>query len=445
MNLEQLQFLVDNLQEGLNVEVKNWLGGLVDNADKAKLAKEIIALGNNDGGYIFIGFDDTVAGHPEITPGPGELDAYAQDNIASLVNRYVEPACQCRLAYVKKTGSQITHPVIIVPGSHRTPLWAKAASPDQQTLRHATVYVRRPGGSSEPARTQDDWERLIDRLVKARQDDLLVAVRTVLNPSETLDLTAKPKLEAWEKESYQAWSEKVAQLPARSPHRLENGHWSFSFVIEPFDCPDLVDLNRFLEQEAPKYSGWPPFTYLHAPPRKPVALGNLIEAWLYNPASSDPDFSDYWRVSMEGAGFLLRPMQEDRPGFMSNRMPGPELPAFDWLLPIYRVTELLKFVEAIGTKFADANAQVSTSLRYYRSNDRRLCCHDFNYLLDEGARCAVPEISSRVAFPIAELSINLEERVSALLSPIFAQFEFTELPKAVVDTQVSAALGRRGR
>jgi hypothetical protein len=45
-------------------------------------------------------------------------------------------------------------------------VWAKHGSPDEKTLKAATVYIRRAGGFSEPPRNQDDWEKLIDRLVK---------------------------------------------------------------------------------------------------------------------------------------------------------------------------------------------------------------------------------------------------------------------------------------
>ena len=72
-----LQQLAENLRETLDVEVKNWLGGLQEHTEKAKLAKEIIALGNHGGGYLFIGFSDD-EGHPEIcllytSPSPRDL------------------------------------------------------------------------------------------------------------------------------------------------------------------------------------------------------------------------------------------------------------------------------------------------------------------------------------------------------------------------------------
>ena len=63
--------LNEKLQEDIEVEVKNWLGGLADNASKASLAKEIIALANSGGGSIFIGFGDQAANPPKIAPAAG--------------------------------------------------------------------------------------------------------------------------------------------------------------------------------------------------------------------------------------------------------------------------------------------------------------------------------------------------------------------------------------
>ncbi len=147
----KIQFIIDNLQENLEVEVKNWLNGIQGNDDKARLAKEIIALANNGGGYVFIGFDEEGNDHPEIQPEVGELQAYTQDAIANLVHRYVTPPCQCSLQFAIKTDGNISHPVIVVPGNHRTPLFAARGGSNNTLLDNGKVYVRRPGGYSEPA------------------------------------------------------------------------------------------------------------------------------------------------------------------------------------------------------------------------------------------------------------------------------------------------------
>ena len=316
MNNERIQFIIDNLQETLEIEVKNWLDGLCNNESKAKLAKELIALANHGGGLLFIGFEESKEGHPEITPKDEEAKAFSQDAVANIIQKYAEPPFQCEIGYFKRTGSNISHPVIEVTGGHRTPIFAKSGSPDGQKLQSGIVYVRRPGGYSEPCRIQDDWEKLLDRLVKSRQTEQLEAIREILNPQTYPIAHAEDSLEQWDSESYQTWNKLIDQLPPQSPHRLASGHWTFSFSINPIQQPTLAELNDALERQMPRLSGWPPFTYLHQQPKRPNAYGETVQAWLVDPkntSDTDPCRSDFWRVSRDGYGFLLRPMQEDDP------------------------------------------------------------------------------------------------------------------------------------
>ena len=451
MSDPRIQFLIDNLQESLDVEVKNWLGGLGSNEEKSKFAKEIIALANNGGGYIFIGFGDKGAGHPGLTPLTSEKEAFTQDAIAAVVNSYITPAFQCSLGWYRRAGSQIKHPVISVPGGHRTPVFAKRSSPDgaeaTERLQNNVVYVRRPGGQSEPPRSQDDWAKLLERLVKARQGDLLDAIREILNPLNTLAEPASTLLE-WQDESLKAWQSRISALKPGDGRRLESGYWSFAFLVLLDNPPSLAEINDALRKGLSHLSGWPPFTYLHQTPMRPVAQGDVMEAWLANTHDQNQFIdhngdNDFWRVSRSGKGFLLRPMQEDEPGYLSNRYPPPQGKSFDLTLPIYRMAELLKLVEAFGLKFADENARYDVLLRYYGMKDRTLQQHKWEYALRDGARCHSEMLESRLSGIISELSTNIEERVFALLTPVFEQFDFTKLPKVIVDNVVKEALTYR--
>ena len=440
----KVQFIIDNLKENLEVEVKNWLNGLKDNANKAKLAKEIIALANNGGGYVFIGFDDASADLPEIQPNPGEFEAYTQDTIAAVVHRYVTPPCQCVLEFAARTGSNIRHPVIIVPGNHRTPLFAARGGPNGE-VENAKVYVRRPGGYSEAARNQDDWEKLIERLVKARQSEMLGAIREILDPSSRILAEEESSIEDWQAESYAAWQQKVGEFEADDPRRLERGHWTVSFAIRPFETENLGQLNTALDREMPRHSGWPPFIYLHREPVRPRPQGDLITAYLgeLQPEEQPADkmlHCDFWRISRDGKGFMLRPMQEDREGYLGEVSPPPVGPFFDWTLLTYRMTEVLKFIEALGKQFGREGAKFELLVTYYNTNGRRLVHSDRRDFLGGGATCHVDQLQSRISAPISGIATNLEELVFALLKPIYGQFKFTELPRQLVTSVVAEVL-----
>jgi len=240
------------------------------------------------------------------------------------------------------------------------------------------------------------------------------------------------------------WKKLIADLPADSEFRHKPGFWTFSFSIDPFNSPRLAELNTALERDMPKYSGWPPFTYLHGVPKNPQALGENVQAWIVddikNP-TGESRHADFWRVSRGGYGFLLRPMQEDSPLYGSNTMPPPRKPIFDWVLPIYRCTELLKYVEALALKFADENAEFSVLLKYYNTRGRRLDVHDWRYNVMEGAVCAVDKLESKLSGPVHSIRTNLEEQLFGLLAPIYEQFEFQELPKLLVYNVVKEEMG----
>ena len=155
------------------------------------------------------------------------------------------------------------------------------------------------------------------------------------------------------------------------------------------------------------------------------------------------DHSDFWRVTRNGEGFLLRPMQEDRKGFMSGRAPQPVGPFFDWSLHIYRATELLKFVEFLGVRFSDENATFTARIQYCGMKDRALCDHQWKYNMPEGPSCAQTEIGSTITGTIDELGSNIEEKVFEMMTPIYEQFDFSKLPKLLVDNVVREVLQQR--
>ena len=444
MNNDIVQFQIENLQESLDVEVKNWLNGLGTNDDKARLAKEIIALANHGGGYIFIGFaDENESGqHEAITPADNEADAFTQDVVSSVVERFIEPACQCRLGYFTRQDGEISHPVIFVPGEHRTPVWAKRGN-DAAGLRQQTVYVRGVGAQSRPPINQNEWEELIGRLVKARQGEMLSSIRDILNPSK---FSKKPEVALidWVQSSKEAWQEKLESLPEGSPHRLNANHWNVSFKITPFHIENIVALSEKLDRETPKHSGWPPFTYLHREPISPKPYKNGIEAWRLDVESEWRIHSDFWRIDESGFGFMARPYQEDEESYCSSRVPRPVKPCFDWLLPSYRLAEIFKFVERLASYFSDEQATVEMRVEYNGMRGRRLECHEFGRFFHTGAKSTQETIENTISFSIGKVETNLEELVLELLSPVYAQFEFSKLREETVNEMVADALSYNG-
>lgn len=158
-------------------------------------------------------------------------------------------------------------------------------------------------------------------------------------------------LDSWDEDSLNRWQNKIKNLPAGDGKRHEAGYWTVSFLIEGFNRPSIGDLKVALERKMPDYSGWPPFAFEQLGSMKPQPQGTRIEAWY-------PDLdAEYWCVSNDGRGFMLRGMAEDSETYYSNRWPKPKGPSFDRIWPISNMTEVMKFLEALAGEFASADSR----------------------------------------------------------------------------------------
>jgi predicted HTH transcriptional regulator len=110
INNSYLDELINEPRETLDVEVKTWLD--LSNSDhRAVVAKEIIALANHGGGFLVIGFNELADGSFQpASDRPATLEAWSQDDIQSIVSKYIEPGVQCRVVHRGAEG--VKHPII---------------------------------------------------------------------------------------------------------------------------------------------------------------------------------------------------------------------------------------------------------------------------------------------------------------------------------------------
>jgi hypothetical protein len=128
---------------------------------------------------------------------------------------------------------------------------------------------------------------------------------------------------------------------------------------------------------------------------------------------------------------------------LANRFPRPEGLFFDWTLPTYRTTEILKFIEKLGQTYSSKDGTFHLLLRYCATKGRQLEQYSLKYsLFDEGV-CRTNSVESRVEGSIGDIALGIEEIVHSVLVPIYEQFDFVKLPKALVNNVVMEVLGRK--
>src|ERR1700730_9988542 len=108
---DEIRRLIEQPRESLAVEIKPWLE-LSNPQHQAKIIKTAIALRNNNGGYMILGFDDSLK--PAGNPPADIVESYHPDKIQGLISKYSSESFEVGMEYPEKDG--VKYPVLIVPG-----------------------------------------------------------------------------------------------------------------------------------------------------------------------------------------------------------------------------------------------------------------------------------------------------------------------------------------
>ena len=114
----RLADLLVDPHETLDVEHKEWIDIAGNNDHRATLAKALIALANHGGGFLIIGFAQTMQGIVPARNRPVNLSAYTPDTVNAVVAAYAEPSFHCDVNIVAGEDG-LQYPIISIPGGHR--------------------------------------------------------------------------------------------------------------------------------------------------------------------------------------------------------------------------------------------------------------------------------------------------------------------------------------
>ena len=362
---ERLADLLVDPREDLDMEVKNWLDLRGDNSDKATFAKAVLALANHGGGFIVLGLEDGPQGIEEADDRPDSMKGYTQDLVNGIVERYCDPSFHCEVHFEASPAGSV-FPVVKVPGGHRVPVRAKRSGPEDCIIRQNDIYVRKPGPRSEVPRTAQEWDELLSRCVENRRDELASLIRRVLvglDPRPQPQEEAEGRLDRWERECFDRWSELMEGLPEEVGARFPDGYHSFAYeVVGGARDTALYDLPDILRASVVRHTGWPPFWYPTREGIAPYPFDGAVECWLGGDAEGtlerDAAHSDFWRVSPDALAYLIRGHQED--GSEMNRAGRGVVPGtvFDLTLPVWRAGEALLHAARFAEKLLGRPATI---------------------------------------------------------------------------------------
>ena len=424
-------------REDIDVEYKGWLNLTVER-DRATLAKAAIALANHGGGHIILGFQEEGQALQSAVRPPG-VHEITQDVVHEAIRRYAEPEFHCRLNNIQHLATKTIHPVLRVQASD-VPVICKK---DQREagLSQQKVYIRKPGPRSEEPHTAEEWRGLLDRCVRARRENMLDAVRSiVLGHTEAQGSSADPleELNQYCTAARERWTELASDLPIDSPSRFPHGYYEMGFaLVGATPAAGLAELNRRLgAAQAIRLSGWTPFLDLPVDELKPHAYDGFIEAWVGRPVErligrfTDPGHADFWRASVNGELYTIRGYIYDGPiagekGHASGEM-------FDVAIPILRVGEAVLFASRFAEEYEGVE-QIAIRCRFSGLAGRSLApIIPFEPLLFGQYNSHTHEVLSTSRVTIQQVRDNLPEVVHNILQPLYEHFDFFTLSIARV-------------
>ena len=434
---EELQPLIIEPREDLAAEYKYWLN-LKNEEDKAKLAKAAIALANHGGGYIVIGFKDKDQ-ILESMPRPEEIPVITQDSVNGAVQRYAEPRFHCGVYNVPHPDTCVSHPVITVPGTLTVPVMSKKYR--EKVIASNRCYIRKSGPASEEPNKPEEWRTLLNRCVRANQDEMLESIRSILTGRVEMQDSIPnvlDELQDYCTKAHDRWQELLESEPDDSPARFPHGYYEMAFSLvgaTPVNsCTEVQNRLRVAQQI--DLSGWSPFLAMQDSGWTPYPHEDFVEAWLGQPDHLGRKFKDsyqcdFWRVSLNGKLYTIRGYLEDG----GDNEPGRMIYA---TLPIRRIGEGLLFASRFAETFEEVK-QIALHCRFTGLKDRCLALTpdqfplDYPLVLREGVLSSSGyEITLTGQVTQQQIQDNLAEVLHTLLQQLYEQFNFFSLPFSLV-------------
>ncbi len=435
------------LSETFDTEIKGWLDP-ANPADAANLARACIALRNNNGGRLIIGFDNKTLEKSSVGTPDNVKQVYHADTIQQIISKYALPKFDVELIFEERDGQ--IHPIVLVKAGVESPVMTRSAFAKE--LRQNTVYVRTLSNntvsSSEP-KTPDDWDRLIRICFDNREADIgrffrrhIHAISKELTEppvAVTVATPSQPVVEAKRPITPTAdfLDEGKTQFDARIKEKVAEGKIApvtisglreVSFAVQgDFEQPTVKHLLDKLFIQQPHYTGWPPWLdsrgFTNVESRPYVKKGGW-EALIVGDLPWEKNHIDFWRIEPTGRFYCLQTFQDDTSTSLLGRGVKPGQ-LFDFFLLISRTAEIIgtakAFAEALNPN--PKHSMLELVFRLTGLRGRNICCWvEPARSLSYSVKAEDTEVVSKCLIPLETPQPALWQFVKVITQPVFDVF-----------------------
>ena len=454
-----IQQLIINPVESLSLELKDWIDPNTKEG-QSKIVKALIAMRNNNGGYLLIGFNDA-DGSPNPNGPDNVSELFHVDIIQGLISRFSSEAFEISVHYPVLDDN--TFVVVEAPSGVKSPVATKSGlqEGDRHFIRAHKVIIRSLSSNNTPSTTEakwSDWPSIVEKCFDNREADvgrflrrhltslsgehlseLIQTLRGIETPEENNDTPAD-----FIEESYGRFQTVVGERNLTLP---AFGSYEVAAVVtgEINEHTTNVNFLNLLASSNPRYTGWPvwcdsrSFTDDSA---RPFVFDGYWEALIVSLDRGFGDHIDYWRLSPDGKFYLHRALQDDVGG--GDRAPAAGT-VLDFALMILRIAECvvvaIEFAKSLG---ASETSNVSFSFRWKGLQGRSLSSWaNPNRMLSWSPVAHQDTLTTNITVPVDTAISAYSGYIHQVITPLFQVFSGFEINESVTEELVRRLVERR--
>ena len=437
--ITELQDLIEKPVEREWLELKSWID-LKDKSSPARagIARHLAAIANYGGGYLIFGFNDDGT---RCAANGDVRKHYSHDVIAGIVDRYLQPKFQCEVAFESFGG--VEHAIVWIPPHGSSPVITKTDGPQDargqpQGIRAGAIYIRSPKPESVPITSPEQWDKLVQRCVLARRDQLVGMFSSIVSggiPTSKVEPgKERKKLDEWHRATQNMFQQEAVRMEPKVRVWLERNFVQFSYMIRSASGGQIPASEALRVAEKVNYAvrdtvryGWSmfyPFTRPEISPRfmtDPSVDGGyteFLQASLFE--ENHTGHLDVWRISLDGRASLIRNFHEDRFSKRPDEI-GEEEKWFDPWLHVRDITEIVRHARAMSEEFTDV--EEICFLIEWKGLKLRVPATLNPERYVSGDTCQSDQRIVFSCFPQAEVIGNLPIVVSSLYAPLHRMFD----------------------
>lgn len=454
-----IQQLIINPVESLSLELKDWIDPNTKEG-QSKIVKALIAMRNNNGGYLLIGFNDA-DGSPNPNGPDNVSELFHVDIIQGLISRFSSEAFEISVHYPVLDDN--TFVVVEAPSGVKSPVATKSGlqEGDRHFIRAHKVIIRSLSSNNTPSTTEakwSDWPSIVEKCFDNREADvgrflrrhltslsgehlseLIQTLRGIETPEENNDTPAD-----FIEESYGRFQTVVGERNLTLP---AFGSYEVAAVVTGEINEHTTNGNflNLLASSNPRYTGWPvwcdsrSFTDDSA---RPFVFDGYWEALIVSLDRGFGDHIDYWRLSPDGKFYLHRALQDDVGG--GDRAPAAGT-VLDFALMILRIAECvvvaIEFAKSLG---ASETSNVSFSFRWKGLQGRSLSSWaNPNRMLSWSPVAHQDTLTTNITVPVDTAISAYSGYIHQVITPLFQVFSGFEINESVTEDLVRRLVERR--